>query len=537
MKELKIASGKDQTVALCLDTIYRSKQALVFCASKRAAESQAEKLAKEIREENTNIHFLKLKKLSEKILTTLSTPTKQCKRLALCVKKGAAFHHAGLASKQRELIEDSFRNGLIRVICSTPTLAAGLDMPAFRTIIRDTKRFGNRGMVSIPVLEYEQMAGRAGRPGKEDYGEAIIIAKNEEDIANMFASYVHGEVEDIFSKLAVEPVLRTYILSLVATEFVKDNNSLYAFFDKTFYAHQFSDKLRLHRTLDKMILLLQEWGFLEETQNSEKEKKTESLFMPATELLKQETEKNKGRQEPLIATDLGRRVSELYLDPLTAHVLIVGLEKLSKNPLEPNDESQAFALVHLLNCSLEMMPLLRCKVIDAEIIQSRRIQQKFLFTEEEFYDVSVDDFDDTIKTTQLFVDWMSERTEDELLERYNVRPGELSIKIQKADWLLYACEELARISNFKPTIRIVKQLRVRVKHGVKSELLTLLHFKGIGRVRARKLFIHNIKTIKDVERATTELLVGIIGTKLAASLKEQVGQKSENKPVERQEYL
>ncbi|MCF7799317.1 hypothetical protein K9M74_05425 [Candidatus Woesearchaeota archaeon] len=534
MRTTAITSHKDQTVGLCLKTIQQHKQALVFCASKRAAESQAEKIAKDIRGEEQAINFAATNLLAEKILKVLSTPTKQCKRLSLCIRQGIAFHHAGLASKQRELVEDAFREGIIKIICSTPTLAAGLDMPAFRTIIRDTKRFGNRGMVPIPVLEYEQMAGRAGRPGKEDYGEAILIAKNENDLEELRETYIRGQVEDIFSKLAVEPVLRTYILSLVATKFVTNAQELYSFFEKTFYAQQFSDSKRLQRTLQKMIVLLEEWRFLEQTTIIKQQNKTDTLFIPATRLLEEE---KTNENHPLTATLLGQRVSELYLDPLTAHVLLVGLQKLSCNPKESTDEEQTFALIHLLHCSLEMIPLLRAKAIDMEMIQTRRLEQEFLFTEEEFYDVSVDDFDDSIKSTQCMLDWMSERTEDELFERYNVRPGELSIKLQKADWLLYACEELARMSNLKPVIKIIKQVRVRAKHGVKAELLTLLHFKNIGRVRARKLFTHHVKTIKDVERATPEFLEGIVGVKIAQSLKEQVGQKKEDKPLERQEHL
>jgi helicase len=244
--ELKIQTHKDITTALAKDTISLKKQAIVFCSSKRAAESQAEKVAKTIKHDV-------LIELSQKILNTLPTPTKQCKRLSACILKGIAFHHAGLAGKQRELIEDHFRAGDIAIICSTPTLAAGLDMPAFRAIIRDTKRFGARGMQSIPVLEYEQMSGRAGRPGKEDYGEAIIIANKEGDIEHYTEKYINGEVEDIYSKLAVEPVLRTYVLSLVATGFIKNTTELYEFFDNTFYAHQYGDTQKLHAILDRMI--------------------------------------------------------------------------------------------------------------------------------------------------------------------------------------------------------------------------------------------------------------------------------------------
>lgn len=150
------AVSSDATLNICLDTLAKGKQALVFCNTKRGAESQAERTAHAIDTNNPA-----LEALSEDVLNVLASPTKQCRRLATCIRKGVAFHHAGLHAKQRELIENNFREGLIKIICSTPTLAMGLDLPAFRVVIRDLKRFGDSGawgMQDIPVLEYHQMA-------------------------------------------------------------------------------------------------------------------------------------------------------------------------------------------------------------------------------------------------------------------------------------------------------------------------------------------------------------------------------------------
>lgn len=192
MTTLNIQPHRDPAIAIVLDTIQQHRQTLVFCMSKRAAESQAEKIAKSIKQGHPQ-H----KDLAVKALAVLVHPTKQCKRLATCLEKGVAFHHAGLATKQRQLIEEAFRKGELHAICSTPTLAAGLDLPAFRAVIRDYKRFGQRGMSNIPVLEYLQMAGRAGRPGKETHGEAILIAKDTLEEQYLQTTYLQGEVEDI----------------------------------------------------------------------------------------------------------------------------------------------------------------------------------------------------------------------------------------------------------------------------------------------------------------------------------------------------
>ena len=158
----------DSTTNLAFDTLKKKKQALVFVNTKRSAEKVAEEIAKKIKETNEHLTLLR-----DQALGVLGKPTRQCERLARCLEKGIAFHHAGLHAKQKELIEDHFRSGTIRIISCTPTLAAGLDLPAFRTIIRDLKRYTGRGMAYIPVLEFLQMAGRAGRPKFDKFGESM----------------------------------------------------------------------------------------------------------------------------------------------------------------------------------------------------------------------------------------------------------------------------------------------------------------------------------------------------------------------------
>ena len=147
----------DDLIRLALETIEKNKQAIIFAPSRASAEKTAEEIS--------NLTHFQHPELEKEILRAASTPTKQCRRLSHCIRKGIAFHHAGLVEKQKNLIEDEFRKGTIKIVCSTPTLAAGLSLPAFRVIIKSLKRFSaTRGSDWIPVLEYLQMAGRAGRP-------------------------------------------------------------------------------------------------------------------------------------------------------------------------------------------------------------------------------------------------------------------------------------------------------------------------------------------------------------------------------------
>ncbi len=359
----------------------------------------------------------------------------------------------------------------------------GLDLPAFRSIIRDVKRFGTLGMQYLSVLEIQQMSGRAGRPSYDTYGEAIIITKNEEEKEELFNKYLKGTPENIYSKLAVEPVLRTYLLSLISINYLTSKEKIFNFFDETFWAHQFEDKEKLHYIIESMLELLQGFEFI----IIEKEIKP---------------------------TKLGKRVSQLYIDPLTANFLIENINKAQKQPYDD------FALVHLICNTLEIRPLLRVRSSEYENIESELLQHKEnLLHKDEFSD----DFLDTIKTSLMFNSWLNEETEDMIMKKYKVPPGELKYKIDIADWLLYSLQELSKLLEYIETARDVKTLRVRMKHGIKQELLPLIKLKGIGRVRARKLFNNNIRTLQHLKIINYDVLSKLIGKKTAVSVKEQLG--------------
>ena len=501
MKRLEIEELSDNAVInLALDTIKIGKQALVFVNTKQGAERCAEDISKKIKTADP-----KLEELSLQLLHSLSRPTKQCQRLAFVSKKGIAFHHSGLTHEQRSLIEDKFREGVVKIICCTPTLALGIDLPAFRAIIRDLRRYGFRGYTWIPVLEYLQQSGRAGRPSFDDYGESIAIASTKPEKRAIFEKYVLGEPEDIYSKLAVEPVLRTYILSLIASKIVGTNSEITSFFEKTFWAHQFRDMDKLSAIIAKMIKLLSDWRFV---------KMQEQDFEPASEL---------GKEKEIVATALGRRVAELYIDPWTAHFLISCMERARSQTVNE------FSFLQIVSATLEMRPLLKARVKEYDSIQEAIAlnQEVLLQKEPSMYEPAYDNFIDSIKTAIFFQAWIDEKDEEYLLETFNIRPGEIRVKLDKADWLLYASQELCKILKLKSILAAVTKTRIRIKYGVREELFPLLKLKNIGRMRARRLYNNNIKDISDVKKADITTLTQILGPSVAADVKEQLGQKVE----------
>jgi helicase len=380
----------------------------------------------------------------------------------------------------------------------------GLDLPAFRSVIKDLKRYGGSfGMTDIPVLEYLQMAGRAGRPGKETFGESICIANSESQKQDIQEKYLHGIPENIYSKLAVEPVLRTYLLSLIATNFVNSKKTIMNFFEKTFWAKQFQDLVKLEQIINKMLALLEEWGFILTSEKT-------SEFIKASEV----------HDDKIRPTALGQRVAQLYLDPLTADQIIQGIKATSKDTIP-------FSYLHLVSSTLEIRPQIRVRTKDYDQVQEKWIayEDNLLLKEPSSFSTEFDDFLNSIKTGLFFQDWIEEKGEDYLLEEYKIRPGELKAKLNIADWLLYGTEELARIMQYQHILNDISKLRVRLKNGVREELLPLLKLKGVGRKRARLLYNNRLRTLGDLKTADQSIIAQIIGGAISKSIKEQLGQE------------
>ncbi len=151
--KLSVSGSKDPIWALIRDSILEGGQCLVFVNTRKSTETLATRYAphmKEVMAERTIGE-------DDALIEDQGEPTTVGKRLSGCVRKGIAFHNAGLSNEQRRSIESRFKKGDIKCIVATPTLAAGINLPARRVIVRDLHRYENGGTVSIPVLEIKQM--------------------------------------------------------------------------------------------------------------------------------------------------------------------------------------------------------------------------------------------------------------------------------------------------------------------------------------------------------------------------------------------
>ncbi|DBA82952.1 TPA: hypothetical protein ACH3X1_006731 [Trebouxia sp. C0004] len=164
-------------------TLDQGHSVLIFCCSKQLCQVVAKQMA------------TRLTVPERKLVPMSSTATTQIGRAGLveelkCIPgapdpvlletlpMGVAFHHAGLTSEERELVENAYRTGAISVLCATSTLAAGVNLPARRVIFRHHYQGIQSKESVLRATEYRQMAGRAGRAGIDTQGEAILLANN-----------------------------------------------------------------------------------------------------------------------------------------------------------------------------------------------------------------------------------------------------------------------------------------------------------------------------------------------------------------------
>jgi helicase len=482
------AKAPHDLVSIALDTVLEGGQALIFVNTRRSAQAVAGLTGMHVKKLLTPEEREQLTKAAEKVEEALGEPTRICRRLAGCVRNGTAFHHAGLHSLQRKVIEDTFRQNLIKVIAATPTLAAGVNLPSRRTVIRDYRRYeAPFGLQFIPVLEYKQMCGRAGRPQYDKYGEAVLIAKSKGELDALFEEFIFAKPERITSKLASEPALRTHVLASIAAGYVTDFEGMLGFIGHTFFAYQ-------HEARDVANIIERIIDFLEREEMIKRHDKL------------------------LIATPFGERVSSLYIDPMSAVVLRDGLKGIAQKEPTP------LGLLHLI-CHTPDMGILYLRRRDYDELEAfvRDHLGEFLTPvpeDPEAYEYFLAE----VKTARMLESWIEEELEDKIHEEFGIGAGDIRRSIDTAGWMLYSAHELARLFKVRRALPLLHKLRERVRYGVKEELLELVSLRGIGRVRGRSLYNAGYRRLADIKQVSAEELarVSYIGSEIAKSIKKQL---------------
>ncbi|BDH79194.1 DEAD/DEAH box helicase [Methanothermobacter tenebrarum] len=480
---LNAREKNEAIVKILQDAIKDENQILVFVSTRRFTEALAtfvsQKIGKKIPKETRK----KFNEVADKILEipqkSGSAPTFTCLKLAECIRGGVAFHHAGLFTRQREIIEDEFRNGNLYMITATPSLMYGVNLPSQTVIIRDYTRWTRQGPKWIPVFDYEQMSGRAGRPQYDQVGYSYLLAKSPEEAYQLREYYIQGEVEPTSSKL-IENKDAVYhqIIGQIAAGLSDNPDELIEFFKKTFYGHQLTNNPNMNIFADN----------LEYEINSSLE------FFIKNEIIR--------------PTPTGLRATPFGLLIANSNYSVETSIKLRHLATEM-DELDTYKLIYEI-CKTPDMPFISFKTRKGKDRVREKLQENGIF---------VMDVGNPEATASSLIEWINERSEYEIENLFNVYAASTRRAAYEASQLIRFFKKICEVAGVYGHSQALDMLTARLYYGVKEDIIPfVVGVKRLGRVRARRLvktFGYNLENVNEDELQK----VDGIGPKMAAAIK------------------
>ena len=474
----------DVIVKIVEKAIEDNSQALSFVSTRRFTESLATYVAKKIDKKTTKEQKHKFKQVADKLLEVPkkkgSLPTTTCLKLAEAAEKGVVFHHAGLFNEQKEIIEDEFRNGNILMITATPSLMYGVNLPSKYVVIRDHTRWTSNGPESIPVFDYEQMSGRAGRPQYDDVGYSYLVAKTMDEAFDLEARYVNGEIELTNSKLIDnKDAIYKQIIAQIASSLSKNLDDLNDFFGKTLYGFQMKNNPSMSM-------------FAQDSLNWELESALEFLLQNGI---------IRATPEGLKTTDFGNLIAKSNYAVETAVKIkeyVSTMEKL--NPTE-----MIYALAETPD-----LPLISFKGRKSKDPVRDKLSECGLFAV---------DIGNPEATAVSLIEWIDERNEYEIENAYNVYSASTRRSAYEASRLgKFAKNTLEVLGNYS-NLKDMDYLSARLYYGVKEDIIPLVvGVKRLGRKRARLLMKTFGDNLSEASEKDLQKVEGI-GPKLAGKVK------------------
>ena len=178
---------------------YERCPSLIFCTTRDATLKAAKKLEEDIAQRRNTLREPFVTDEQSKMKLVQAAQRAKNKTLKQLLPKGIAFHNASLEYHDRSLVETLFRERAILALCSTSTLALGVNLPARLVVVCGTKTYRGGGIYAdIDRGTLLQMAGRAGRPGLDQRGVVVVMTDTHSKVS--FENLLHN-IEPITSEL------------------------------------------------------------------------------------------------------------------------------------------------------------------------------------------------------------------------------------------------------------------------------------------------------------------------------------------------
>ncbi|CAG9801302.1 unnamed protein product [Chironomus riparius] len=480
---------------------------LIFCATKVNCENVALLIAECLPKE------LMKKKNDEKkdLIAALKSDFNGgiCPTLNKTIPFGVAYHHSGLTSEERKRIEDAFHSGILTVICCTSTLAAGVNLPASRVIIRAPYV----GRELITLSQYKQMIGRAGRAGKSEKGDSILMCdkKDFEKVANMLTS----KMEDTFSAyLKDTKYVKELIINLIGTGLCKNFEELHDY-SKCMLSRVQQDRFDMDMKtifIDKLKELL-EAGQLNQKFQSKKSKRPSILTCLQDQIVvyaEDHFEINKVGKAAVKSGMTYEDASQLHIDLTIAHTSLVLSQCLHLMYIVAPKEAVDSIYLDYKNYSdiflkLDSSMLSTARVIGIDeilavkMIRNPNFQGDLLYMIKKFY------------VALILYDLWNGQDLLSVSKKYKVNRGIVHKLMYAASSQAYSifkfCEVYDEFWIFK---EIMEQFSKRLAYCCSTELLPLMELPNVKIARAKMMYAAGLRTIADIAAITSEDLVRTI---------------------------
>ncbi len=511
-------------------TIKDKGQVLIFTTDRASTESIATTLSF-LMKNSRNFHkYITTKDIIEIEQNFISKMKIKDEKLSMTMKCGVAFHHAGLDLQKRKLVEDAYKSRKIKILLSTTTLIAGVNLPASLVIFESLSFWNGNSKQIMSKRDFLNGCGRAGRPGLENRGRALFMASSLLDAIQFIAK----PIEKVESQFTLDTlVFQTLSIIKRNTDINQKFTTLTDiknFFDHSFYqscGFKIDIKSYLKQLLEmEMIIDYKKSSNLNATKitNEKKSQDIKNNQKINNEHVQSTNKKDISVNEIYYITKVGYETIKFYINPRTGHLIrnmIFTLEAYYSNfsfesshsfmKINMPEKITVFSIIHTLMHAKEFQPLYKTtklKEFEKEFAKDHYNEimiNRTMYTNENL----TDDERKCMSTAMVFYDKLNMRDLEQktifesLYHRFG--RGDLLALQENMEWLLGATSKIAQVilihnkRALKAITDILITLSKRINSGmVKEDLLELCTLKEIGRIRSHFLSKSGINTIKQL---------------------------------------
>lgn len=423
---------------------------IIFCGTRASCRSRARDLSAMIIRISIPVSDLieAMGNLVSRILTS--------DEYALCnyLSKGVGFHHSGLHADVQAYVRELFLDRKLDFLFTTTGLAYGVNLPARSTVLFDFRRYDSMlgRAIPIPVHEYLQMAGRAGRPKWDEEGDSFIVVSNLTDKDLVEANYFTGVLSKAISHMTEDAYFRKAVLELIHSG-RRNEDEIMHFFENTFYNYQATNPTPIFSTFNLLENIKGHIGYLENNE-----------FMTYL-----------GRPGGYQLTAFGSVTMNFLFTTFSIYDLDIFIEL--RNYIDGIDE---------LKAEVDLLLLISTLFSGARLTKSTR--RKVESTERFFGEKGIHKLGHAHYSTYAILNgWIRNRTEQFIEDNFKVYTSNITATTKEINSLLQFTEDLAKITG-TPISDNYDQFKKRIEKGYNEEQVIFYDLPRFGRNLLRELY-------------------------------------------------